>query len=65
MFKNNSENFCRRRGNLSKFCLSLQKFKKIICFIFGPRDLKFGEILLQDDPITLLKYWVRIFMLTL
>ena len=28
-------------------------------FIFGPRDLKFGEILHQDDPLTLLKYLVR------
>ena len=46
--------------SLKQFLLkSTESFKKSNFFIFGPRDLKFGEILFQDDPITLLKGLVR------
>ena len=38
---------------------STESFKKIEFFIFDPRDLKLGQILRQDDPITLLKGFVR------
>ena len=51
---------------LKRFLLkSTESFKKIVFFIFGPRDLKFGEKFLQDDPITLPKGLVRDFSLTL